>query len=151
MRATAPTYRLLAVLILTAMTWAVVLPVVHVVCAMDSAMAESTCAHAASVHAHGPADEGQGHAAMGHETASVAMMPAIPAARNMACCVVESAVLEHPATPAKVTDKQAVVLSERPAIMRATTSPPVFAGFLDRAGSSPLPPLSSAELSVFLI
>jgi hypothetical protein len=138
------------------MVWAVVLPVVHMACAMDMDAAAAMCLHeappnAGTVGVHDHEMQPQTHAA----TDFVAD-PHGPD-HTMACCIVEASGIDKSAAPARIGDdssRHALGLLAAFADAHTLTGPLPTRPF-SRAGAVPgapsTSPISLAFLSVFLI
>lgn len=157
MRPSSSTYRLLSAVVTAAMVWAVVLPVVHMACAMDRAATAAVCEHAAPPNAgqagvHGHEMQAPTHAAEKSEANSHGPDDA------MACCIVEASGIDTSAIPVRIGDDSPRValggLLATFADVHALQDPfPIRA--LDRTGAvqaaPSTSPISLAFLSVFLI
>lgn len=145
------------------MLWLVILPVVHAACVVQPRMAAAVCNQEtdeddhpgevdASAHAmHHEAPGNEMRHGMHHEASQSA--PGDASQPNLSCCVFESPIFDHPATPVKFAYEEAgvVPVATTALVAEAIVRPPTVRIPISRVGSPPLPPLSPAHLSVFLI
>ena len=139
------------------MVWAVVLPVVHMACAMDMDAAAAMCLHeappnAGTVGVHDHEMQPQTHAA-----ADYVADPQGPD-NTMACCIVEATGIDKSAIPARIgDDSPRLALNGLLAVFADahTLADPLPTRSFGRAGAVPgtpsTSPISLAFLSVFLI
>ncbi|MEX0601065.1 MAG: hypothetical protein WD205_10500 [Rhodothermales bacterium] len=145
------------------MLWLVILPVVHAACAVQPRMVAAVCNQETDDHDHpGEVDasaHGMHHDASGNEMRHGMHHEASESATgdasqpNLSCCVFESPVFDRPATPVKFAYEEAgvVPVATTALVAEAIVRPPTVRIPISRVGSPPLPPLSPAPLSVFLI